>query len=102
MNLSAAESFISSITTYASNNPVLSLFLVYILIRMYFQFTQAAEEPAHIEGSLVQVLKTKEEWTESVAKAKQSGGIIVAYFYATWCPPCKRAAPIYATMSKSS
>ena len=39
---------------------------------------------------------TLEEWQALCAKK----GPMIVDFYATWCPPCKAAAPHYGEMSK--
>jgi len=52
----------------------------------------------NIEGSLVKKISTDEEWKE-MCKASE-GKIIIVDFYATWCPPCATAAPVFAKMSQ--
>jgi thioredoxin 1 len=38
-------------------------------------------------------------WKDAITAAKQNDQLIVVDFYATWCPPCRRANPILGKMS---
>jgi len=51
-------------------------------------------------GSKVVDLKTDAEFDQLV-KETPSGCILCVDFYATWCPPCRKAAPVMAEWSKT-
>ena len=55
-----------------------------------------AEQPWPDVGGRITSVHTLEEWQALCAKK----GPMIVDFYATWCPPCKAAAPIYARMSE--
>ncbi|ONK75739.1 uncharacterized protein A4U43_C03F20030 [Asparagus officinalis] len=43
---------------------------------------------------------TVEEWSQQFEQAKQSKNLVVVYFTATWCGPCRMMGPIYAELAK--
>lgn len=51
-------------------------------------------------GGNAQSVHSKAEFDSVLAKAKSDGAVVVADFYATWCPPCRAAAPKFARWSE--
>ncbi|CAA7013566.1 unnamed protein product [Microthlaspi erraticum] len=43
---------------------------------------------------------TNDVWTVQLGKAKESNKLIVIDFTASWCPPCRMIAPIFAELAK--
>lgn len=48
-------------------------------------------------GSKVKCIESVDEY-EQLVKAHPNN-VVVLDFYATWCPPCRTAAPVYAKLS---
>ena len=82
------------------SNPFLWVVLLALAIKYGCQISWHVNPPIHVEGSKVKEIHNQAEWNAAVEEAKQSGAIVVVDFYALWCPPCKRAAPVYAALSK--
>lgn len=51
-------------------------------------------------GGKVTTIHSLEEWDALLSDAAAKGKVVVVDAYATWCPPCKAAAPVYARMSE--
>jgi thioredoxin 1 len=75
----------------SSINPIWYLLLGLILYNKFN--TKKIEE---VEGSLVQSVDTIELFNKII----KENDLVICDFYATWCSPCVRAAPIYANLSK--
>lgn len=73
------------------------LMLVFRLVKSYIASVSPIQE---VDGSLVQTVKSADEWNAKVKKALEEDKIIVVDFFAAWCPPCRKAAPIFAQLSK--
>uniref|UniRef100_A0A1J3K828 Thioredoxin H-type n=1 Tax=Noccaea caerulescens TaxID=107243 RepID=A0A1J3K828_NOCCA len=52
------------------------------------------------EGEVI-ACHTITEWDEKFKAAKESNKLIVIDFTATWCPPCRFIAPIFAEYAKN-
>ena len=51
-------------------------------------------------GGRVTELSSHEQWEDLVDRAAADDLIIVVDLFAVWCPPCRKAAPVYAKMSE--
>ncbi|KAG7599610.1 Thioredoxin-like superfamily [Arabidopsis suecica] len=51
------------------------------------------------EGEVI-ACHTLEVWNEKVKEANESKKLIVIDFTASWCPPCRFIAPVFADMAK--
>jgi len=84
-------SLLTRVLEYLSENPMVAILLVF----MVFQFAQKYfAGPFPEAGGRVSSIESLEAW-EAVLKKD----LVVADFYATWCPPCRTAAPIYGQLS---
>ncbi|OVA09089.1 Thioredoxin [Macleaya cordata] len=51
-------------------------------------------------GSRVQAFHSSDEWKNLFTSLKDSSQLIVIDFTATWCPPCRMMAPIFADLAE--
>lgn len=50
-------------------------------------------------GNKVVAVTSIEMWNSIIADPANKGKLMVIDFYATWCPPCRAASPVYGKMS---
>ena len=65
---------------------------------LYFTFLQALNTKfEEYEGHKVTSVKSIDDW--KLLLKQNEDKLIIADFYATWCPPCRRASPIFGKIS---
>lgn len=74
-------------------------FVVILLLVAYIAKNVNNVEMKEVEGSLVQSIKTLEDWNSKVEKSMSEDKLVVCDFYANWCPPCRKASPVFAELS---
>ena len=72
-----------------------SLCLVYCLYARW-----KSKQPWPDFGGRVTELSSYGQWDTLVDRAAAENLIVVVDLFALWCPPCRRAAPVYAKMSE--
>ena len=70
------------------------LLSILIINEFFLAFNTKFEE---YEGNKVTSVHSMEEW--KLLLKQNEDKLIVVDFYATWCPPCRRASPIYGKIS---
>nr|CAB3464781.1 unnamed protein product [Digitaria exilis] len=64
--------------------------------------TAPAPTPAApVEGSVI-AIHSLEEWSIQIEEANSAKKLVVIDFTASWCPPCRMMAPIFADMAKKN
>eukprot|EP00656_Telonema_subtile_P056885 TRINITY_DN921_c0_g1_i3.p1 TRINITY_DN921_c0_g1~~TRINITY_DN921_c0_g1_i3.p1 ORF type:complete len:196 (+),score=48.25 TRINITY_DN921_c0_g1_i3:108-695(+) len=81
---------------YAWNHPMLVLVILFLL----YQRWKAKQPFPDVAGAKTVSIKSMDHWKQIQNDASASGEGVLVDFYATWCPPCRTAAPIFGAMSK--
>mmetsp|Transcript_27955 Transcript_27955/g.85778 ORF Transcript_27955/g.85778 Transcript_27955/m.85778 type:complete len:178 (-) Transcript_27955:728-1261(-) len=77
-------------------NPAIAVVLVFVVIKAYQSLTAP---PFPEAGGRVQAIESAQDWEAALERAEENDGLVVADFYATWCPPCRAAAPVFGQLS---
>mmetsp|Transcript_16086 Transcript_16086/g.26268 ORF Transcript_16086/g.26268 Transcript_16086/m.26268 type:complete len:155 (-) Transcript_16086:834-1298(-) len=86
----------SSIWGWVQDN----LVIVLVMLFVGFKYYQGKQPFPVVEGSRVVTIESKSEFEKLVEKCKKAGALLLVDYYATWCPPCRAASPVYQEMSK--
>jgi thiol-disulfide isomerase/thioredoxin len=91
---------VASVVAFLQGHPLLVLALVLILFN---RWRMSGPFPPLPEGHRVRTLDAGVNHLKKLVKEVQESDTydyLLVDFYATWCPPCKTAAPIFGEMSK--
>jgi thioredoxin 1 len=94
MDLSIMGKLQDKLAEWASNNVIPVLVLGYLVFTFFLGFLRK-REPFPESGGRVESIHSEAEWRDLI---KSDTPTLIDY-YATWCPPCRRAAPIFGRMS---
>jgi|EP00942_MAST-04A_sp_MAST-4A-sp1_P000440 thioredoxin 1 len=87
---------IDYILNFIQSNPLLTCLALFWIYRIY----QSQKPFPKVEGSKVKSISSMPEFEQALLEGKKEGKRVLCDFYATWCPPCKMAAPVYGGWSK--
>ena len=82
--------YIQAVWDYVRENPMYVLLLFFLVRKV-----MAASAPFPESGGRVFPAHTTRYFDEALAAASKKGDLMICDFFATWCPPCRTAAPIF-------
>ncbi|GBG28523.1 Thioredoxin [Hondaea fermentalgiana] len=81
---------------FVMEHPLLLVLVAYVMMQLYMR---SRPFPV-VEGSKVRSIASMADFKALIQECKNTNAVLVVDYYATWCPPCRRAAPVYGEMSK--
>ena len=89
---------IAGLVASLRTNPQLAMLAIFMMYKVYSSRFQPFPE----SGPRVKAITTEEEFKELVQQTPQKGKakVCIVDFYATWCPPCRMAVPVYNQLSE--
>lgn len=84
-----------SIVTFLQRYYLIVLVGILYIVKVVLSGGKFEEYP----GNKVVAVTTSDIWNSIITDPANKGKLMVIDFYATWCPPCRAASPIYGKMS---
>lgn len=84
-----------SIVTFLQRYYLIVLVGILYIVKVALSGGKFEEYP----GNKVVAVTTSDIWNSIITDPANKGKLMVIDFYATWCPPCRAASPIYGKMS---
>lgn len=88
---------IESVIGFLNNNFFLSAVILFFVFRFFMGGSSGPIE--EYPGNKVTNITSDEQFKQIITQASKDQKLVVIDFYATWCGPCRYAAPIYGKMS---
>ena len=88
------EELLASVYSFIQTHPVLVFVLIWFLYNKW-----KASQPWPDYGGRLTSIHSLAEW-DALLTGDGKGKTVIIDAYATWCPPCKAAAPVYAKLSE--
>lgn len=94
--MSSEEDFnpVAAIINFVQRNPILVFAVLFFIYNKW-----KASQPWPDVGGRITTVHSLAEWDALLASAGKK--VVIVDAYATWCPPCKTAAPVYAKLSEA-
>mmetsp|Transcript_14072 Transcript_14072/g.44386 ORF Transcript_14072/g.44386 Transcript_14072/m.44386 type:complete len:161 (-) Transcript_14072:161-643(-) len=86
--------FLAEAWTWMAENPMMVVLIAFVVYRVVSQ-----SGPFPEAGGRVVSVHDEAEWQKLLEQAASGKKLLVADFYATWCPPCRSAAPVFGQLS---
>ena len=90
-------SVLLDIYAWCADHWIICLLCAMIAFQKY-KASANAKMMENIKGSKVKKMESEQQWTAATVAAE--GKLVLCDFYATWCPPCVKAAPTFAKWSQ--